>query len=101
MPNGGSDCCGTCWFNARNKGEAGRNRSASPSEPNYCITRVLQAYQLENLTKSAAIAQILNDQQQVEQSDPWIEFAGMFKDDPLFNEFVEDMAAYRRELDSV
>ena len=18
MPNGGSDCCGTCWFNAKN-----------------------------------------------------------------------------------
>ncbi|MBD2775710.1 hypothetical protein [Iningainema tapete] len=36
----------------------------------------------------------------VEQSDPWVEFAGMFKDDPLFDEFVEDMAAYRRELDA-
>ena len=23
MPNGGSDCCGTCWFNTRNAGEAG------------------------------------------------------------------------------
>jgi len=23
MPDGGSDCCGTCWFNERNKGEAG------------------------------------------------------------------------------
>jgi hypothetical protein len=23
VPNGGSDCCGTCWFNTRNKGEAG------------------------------------------------------------------------------
>jgi hypothetical protein len=41
MPNGGSDCCGTCWFNSRNKGEAGRNRSASPSEPHYCIIREL------------------------------------------------------------
>lgn len=39
-------------------------------------------------------------QQQVEQSDPWVKFAGMFKDDPLFDEFVEDMAAYRRELDA-
>jgi hypothetical protein len=36
----------------------------------------------------------------VEQSDPWVKFAGMFKDDPLFDEFVEDMAAYRRELDA-
>lgn len=38
--------------------------------------------------------------QNVEQSDPWVRFAGMFKDDPLFDEFVEDMAAYRRELDA-
>lgn len=32
--------------------------------------------------------------------DPWVKFAGMFKDDPLFDEFVEDMAAYRQELDA-
>ena len=24
----------------------------------------------------------------------------MFKDDPLFDEFVDDMATYRRELDA-
>ena len=23
MPNGGSDCCGTCWFNLKNRGERG------------------------------------------------------------------------------
>ncbi len=23
MPNGGSDCCGTCWFNRTNEGKAG------------------------------------------------------------------------------
>jgi hypothetical protein len=23
MPNGGSDCCGTCWFNRANEGRAG------------------------------------------------------------------------------
>jgi hypothetical protein len=43
---------------------------------------------------------ILMHQQKVEQSDPWVKFAGMFKDDPLFDEFVQDMAAYRRELDA-
>ncbi len=37
---------------------------------------------------------------QPKESDPWVKFAGMFKDDPLFDEFVEDMAAYRRELDA-
>jgi len=32
--------------------------------------------------------------------DPLLNFAGMFNDDPLFDDFIEDMAAYRRELDT-
>jgi ligand-binding SRPBCC domain-containing protein len=40
MPNGGSDCCGTCWFNAKNKGEAGYAHSRDP-EPDYCTIRNL------------------------------------------------------------
>ena len=27
MPNGGSDCCGTCWFNSKNDGEPGHHGS--------------------------------------------------------------------------
>ncbi|MFM6367672.1 MAG: DUF4209 domain-containing protein, partial [Dolichospermum sp.] len=42
---------------------------------------------------------ILVPQEIVEESNPWIKFAGMFKDDPLFDEFVEEMAKNRRELD--
>ncbi|MBD1808625.1 DUF4209 domain-containing protein [Microcoleus sp. FACHB-SPT15] len=52
------------------------------------------------LTLRLCCLPILIHQQKVEQSDPWIKFAGMFKDDPLFDDFVEDMAAYRRELDA-
>lgn len=51
------------------------------------------------LTLRLCCLPILIHEQRVEQSDPWIKFAGMFKDDPLFDEFLEDMAAYRRELD--
>jgi len=43
---------------------------------------------------------ILKQQQQVEESNPWVKFDGIFKDDPLFDDFVEDMAANRRELDA-
>lgn len=43
---------------------------------------------------------IVYNQREIQQSDPWLQFAGMFEDDPLFDEFVEDMAAYRRELDA-
>lgn len=40
MPNGGSDCCGTCWFNARNQGQAG-SRHADRSIPAHCTIRDL------------------------------------------------------------
>ncbi len=40
MPNGGSDCCGTCWFNSRNKGRAGYDHT-NASEPSYCTIRDL------------------------------------------------------------
>jgi len=39
MPNGGSDCCGTCWFNARNKGEAGYGHALA-TEPARCTIRI-------------------------------------------------------------
>ena len=42
MPNGGSDCCGTCWFNRANRGKAhnpiARDRSVQP----YCEIRHLE-----------------------------------------------------------
>jgi len=31
--------------------------------------------------------------------NPWIEFAGMYQDNPLFDEVVSNIAAYRREID--
>jgi hypothetical protein len=52
------------------------------------------------LTLRLCCLPILHHQQRSEQSNPWVKFDGMFKDDPLFDEFVEDMATYRRELDA-
>lgn len=40
MPNGGSDCCGTCWFNLKNKGEAGYDHVKDP-EPDRCAIRTI------------------------------------------------------------
>ncbi len=40
MPNGGSDCCGTCWFNARNQGERGFRNADHRIAP-YCVIRRL------------------------------------------------------------
>jgi len=32
-------------------------------------------------------------------SHPWMKFAGMWKDDPIFEEVLEDIKAYREEID--
>ncbi len=34
------------------------------------------------------------------KQNPWIEFAGMYEDNPLFDEVVSNIAAYRREIDN-
>ena len=38
MPNGGSDCCGTCWFNQKNKGHASYEHAGDSGE-DYCMIR--------------------------------------------------------------
>jgi hypothetical protein len=38
LPNGGSDCCGTCWFNAKNKGQQGYAHAGDP-ERDFCNIR--------------------------------------------------------------
>jgi hypothetical protein len=32
--------------------------------------------------------------------DPWMKHAGMFKDEPLFDQVLAEIATYRRELDA-
>ncbi|MBO1050135.1 MAG: DUF4209 domain-containing protein [Dolichospermum sp. DEX182a] len=44
-------------------------------------------------------AGVLIPEEIVEESNPLVKFAGMFKDDPFFDEFVEEMAENRRKLD--
>jgi hypothetical protein len=38
MPNGGSDCCGTCWFNQKNKGQPGYDHAKDAGD-DYCVIR--------------------------------------------------------------
>ncbi|MCY3820317.1 MAG: hypothetical protein OXH52_13285 [Gammaproteobacteria bacterium] len=41
MPNGGSDCCMTCWFNRKNRGERDWQKHRSDREPDYCTIRAV------------------------------------------------------------
>lgn len=40
MPNGGPECCGTCWFNRRNRGEPHGHQADNPLPP-FCEIRDL------------------------------------------------------------
>ena len=40
MPNGGSDCCGACWFNRSNSGKRG-SRNFNRDIPSFCVIRHL------------------------------------------------------------
>lgn len=37
---------------------------------------------------------------QVTQCDPWIEYMGIFADDPTFDDFLAEVAAYRQQVDA-
>jgi len=39
------------------------------------------------------------DIQDDESNDPWMKFVGMWENDPTFDDFLAEIAAYRRELD--
>jgi hypothetical protein len=43
MPNGGSDCCGTCWFNSKNKGRSGYHGSQEPGVVR-CVIRNIEIF---------------------------------------------------------
>ena len=39
MPNGGSDCCGTCWFNLKNRGKPGYPEHTDDRVAPHCAIR--------------------------------------------------------------
>jgi hypothetical protein len=74
----------------------------------------LPEYRSEGLDKTSALtalqqllatnlseAEIISIDITVPQPEnPWLKMAGRYKDDPHFDEMLDDIAAYRRELDA-
>ena len=52
------------------------------------------------LNTSLTKEDFINSHWQAKNSNSWVKFDDIFKDDPLFDDFVENMAANRRELDA-
>ncbi|NET15918.1 MAG: hypothetical protein F6K08_25390 [Okeania sp. SIO1H6] len=50
--------------------------------------------------KILLVQQLQNKKENISSDNPWIKYAGMFKDDPQFDEFLGEMESYRQELDS-
>jgi tetrahydrodipicolinate N-succinyltransferase len=60
--------------------------------------RQLSSDQLQNLEK--LIDQLSQASDSTEKTHPWLEFAGIFKDDPSFDQFLQEMENYRKEVDA-
>jgi hypothetical protein len=60
--------------------------------------RQLSPDQLQNLEK--LIDQLSQANHSTEKPHPWLEFAGIFKDDPSFEQFLQEMENYRKEVDA-
>ncbi|MBE9057766.1 hypothetical protein [Sphaerospermopsis sp. LEGE 08334] len=55
----------------------------------------------ENLKQKYDVFPILTElREDIDNYNPFVEFDGIFKDDPFFDDFVEEMANNRRELDA-
>jgi hypothetical protein len=55
----------------------------------------------ENLKQKYGVFPILTElREDIDNYNPFVEFDGIFKDDPFFDDFVEEMANNRRELDA-
>jgi len=57
---------------------------------------------IEQLSSEEQILLVEQIQQKKENNsadNPWIKYAGMFKDDPQFEEFITEIKCYRQELD--
>jgi hypothetical protein len=50
--------------------------------------------------KTLLLQQLQNKKEDISSDNPWIKYAGMFKDDPQFDEFLTEMESYRQELDT-
>ena len=68
--------------------------------PSTNLTNILSS--IETLSPEDKTLLVENLQQQKEKisaDNPWIKYAGMFQDDPQFEEFLTEMKSYRQELD--
>ena len=64
--------------------------------------RILNSIDMLPREDQVSIFQKLKDNStQISTDNPWIKYAGMFKDDPQFDEFLSEIESYRHELDQI
>jgi hypothetical protein len=64
------------------------------------ITKIRQLSPDEIQKLEEFIDQLSQASDSSEKPHPWLEFAGIFKDDPSFDQFLQEMENYRQEVDA-
>jgi hypothetical protein len=54
---------------------------------------------IHDLLNRTQFVQVQVDVSETQASNPWLAKAGIFADDPTWDEFLQEMAEYRQELD--
>jgi len=54
---------------------------------------------LSSEEQTLLVEQLQQKKENIALDNPWIKYAGMFKDDPQFEEFITEIKSYRQELD--
>lgn len=62
------------------------------------IAKIKTALKSQLATAKIVTIDIDSESPQAE-TDPWIKHAGIFADDPTFDNFLEEVAAFRRQID--
>ena len=64
------------------------------------ITKIRQLSPDEIQKLEEFIDQLSQANYSTEKPHPWLEFAGIFKDDPSFDQFLQEIENYRKEVDA-
>ncbi|TAE59499.1 MAG: hypothetical protein EAZ87_09385 [Nostocales cyanobacterium] len=64
------------------------------------LVNKIHRFQEELKQKYGVFPNLSELREDIDNYNPFVEFDGLFKDDPLFDDFVEEMAKNRRELDT-
>ncbi len=65
------------------------------------IAKVKNVLESQLATGRFVTIEVNSTSQETKDADPWLKHLGIFVDDPTFEDFLEEVAAYRQQVDAI